>query len=188
MPIACMFSTQGEIDADEAVVLDQDLDASSRSPLSLRRKRAVALPAGLGEQLRRLRRAACGRGPSRRRPAAAPPRRTLRPGSCREAARAAPVPPARAGPRPVVRPLEERLRALVGAVEQVALRPFEIEAERDRLAHARVAEALAPLVDRHRLHGRPLLAGKFALDDLAGRRAPESRSRSPRSREVNSWR
>ena len=68
----------------------------------------------------------------------------------------------------VVGAFETGVRALVGAVEEVAPGPFEVEAQRDRPPHARVAEALAALVDRRRLHRRPLLAGKLALDHLAG--------------------
>src|SRR6185369_8919575 len=79
----------------------------------------------------------------------------------------------------IVRLLEAGLRALIGAVEEVAPCPFEVEAKRYRLPHARVAKLLAPLVDGGGLHRGQSLGGEFAFDHLAGGEGRKIVSRCP---------
>jgi hypothetical protein len=55
------------------------------------------------------------------------------------------------------------MRTVVEAVEQVRVDPLEIEAERDRLPHARIAEAGPALVERLAVEIGAQLARKFAL-------------------------
>ena len=69
--------------------------------------------------------------------------------------------------RLVVGAFEAGVGALIGVVEQVPVRPFEVEAQAERLPHAHVAELLPALIDRPCLHGWSQIGGKLALDDLA---------------------
>ena len=120
------------VDADRLHVLDPGRDrcgrsprrrpaspADSRSPLSLTTKLPDALPAGFGEQLRGLRRAACGRGRSRPTPAACTASPKASGGSSAAQRLQQRQFLGRGQPFGLeVRSFEARLRALVGAVEQ----------------------------------------------------------------------
>ena len=75
--------------------------------------------------------------------------------------------------------LEHRVGARIGVVEEVAVRPFEVEAHADRLARARIGELLAPLVQRPGLHGGRHLARELALDDAPVRDRREIVARRP---------
>ncbi|MDT4849038.1 hypothetical protein FQZ97_831470 [compost metagenome] len=68
---------------------------------------------------------------------------------------------------------------MIGIIEQVCVGPLEVEAQIDRFAHARIAEAFAALVDRPSLHERALFPWKCAFDDLVLLNGREIISRGP---------
>ena len=136
-------------DADEAFVLDQDIRPSAVSPLSLTRtlpsRFQPASASSFDACAEQLAVAAGAVGDRLHHRLAEGLRRQLVAQRLEQRQFLA----ATAALRPCSRSVsKQELRALVGAVEQVALGPFEVEAQRDRPPHARVAEALAALVDR----------------------------------------
>ena len=79
------------------------------------------------------------------------------------------------------RVLEEARRAIIEAVEQIGVRPFEIEGEIERLADPDVLELLAPQIEEEALRAGWRLVGKFALD-ARGRPSPLRNCRRSPSR------
>ena len=59
--------------------------------------------------------------------------------------------------------------ARIEAVEQIAVRPFEIEGEVERLAHARVLQRLAPRIEEEALRAGGVSSGSISFFTLPSR-------------------